>query len=100
MAGPAGIGAARRAIGRTLVVRVAEAAIAAPEEDAPLARPGEISEDCPVLCIHDLGPDRDAQDEILAVGAGPFAPGARPAGRCPEMLAIAVVDQGIEIFCH
>src|SRR5271166_2747401 len=97
MAGPAGIGAPRRAVGRALVMRVAETAIAAPQEDPPLAGAGEIGEHHPVLGIHDLGPDRDAQDEIIAPGAGALAPGTRPTDRCPEMLAIAVVDQGVEI---
>ncbi len=37
------------------------------------------------------------QDEIVAVRAGALAPGARPAVWRPEMLPIAVVDQGVEI---
>src|SRR6516165_6329495 len=78
-------------------MRVAEATVTAPEKDPPLAGASEIGEHLLVLSIHDLGPDRDLQDEILAVGAGALAPGPRPAGRCPEMLAIAVVDQGVQI---
>src|SRR6516162_6438094 len=97
MAGPAGIGAPRRAIGRALVMRVAETAIAALQEDPPLAGTSEVGEHLPVLGIHDLGPDRDRQDEIVTVRAGALAPSPRPAGRCPEVLAIAVVDQGVEI---
>src|SRR6516164_6572609 len=96
-AGPAGIGAARRAIGRALVMHVAETAIASLQEDPPLAAARQIGEHLPVLGIHDLGPDRDLQDEILTVGAGALAPCPRSAGRCPEMLAIAVVDQGVQI---
>src|SRR6516165_7583271 len=85
LARPAGIGAARRAIGRALVMHVTETAIAAPQKDSPLARPGQVCQYLAVLGIHDLGPDRNAQDKVIPVGAGALAPGARPAGRGPEM---------------
>src|SRR6516165_10002695 len=78
-------------------MRVAEATVTAPEKDPPLAGASEIGEHLLVLRIHDLGPDRDLENEILAVSAGALAPGSRPAGRCAEMLAIAVVDQGVQI---
>jgi len=54
----------------------------------------------PVLGIHDLSPDRYPQGEVLTIGTGAFAPGARPAVGCAEMLPIAVVDQGVEIVGH
>src|SRR5215472_13290088 len=97
MPGPTGICTARRAVGRALVMDVAKAAVAASEEDAPLARPGQVGQHLPVLGIHDLGPGRDVQDEILAIGTGALAPGPGPAVRCAEMLAVTVVDQGVEV---
>ena len=95
---PAGIGAARRAIGRALVMRVAETAVAALQKDEPLAGAGEVGEHLAVLGIHDLGADRNLQDQIFASRAGALAPGAGPAVVRPEMLPIAKVDQGIEII--
>ena len=74
---------------------IAKAAIAAAQEDPPLAGPGQIGEHLAVLVVHDLGPDRDGQDEILAAGAGALAARTSPAVLRPEMLAIAKVDQGI-----
>ena len=63
----------------------------------PLAGADQIRKHLAVFGIHDLGPDRDLQDEILAARAGALAPTARPAGRCAEMLPVAIVDQGVEI---
>ena len=40
---------------------------------------------------------QDVQDEILAIGTGALAPGPGPAIRRPEMLMVAVVDQGVEV---
>src|SRR5262249_30139473 len=100
MAGPTGIGAPRRPIGRALIVRVAKTAVATPQKNPPLAGTDQVSEHQAVVGIHDLGSDRDLQHEILAIRAGPLAPSAGPAVGCPEMLSIAVVDQGVEIVSH
>ena len=95
---PAGIGAARRAIGRALVMRIAEPAVAALQKDEPLAGTGEISEHQAVIFIHDLGADRNPQNQIFAVGAGPLAAGTGPAVLRPKMLPISVIDQRIEVL--
>src|SRR6516162_2422287 len=97
---PAGIGAARRTIGRTLVMHVAETAVTTLQEDPPLARAGEIGEDLAVLGIHDLGADRNLQDQIFASCTGALAAGAGPAVGCAKMLTIPKVDQGVEIIGH
>src|SRR6516164_7014616 len=97
MAGPAGIGAARRAIGRALMMRVTKTAIAALQENPPLAGAGEVGKHLAVLGIHDLSPDRQLQDEIGAIGTGALAPGPRSAVRCTEVLPVAVVDQSVQI---
>src|SRR5262249_27988406 len=85
MTRPAGIGAPRRAIGRALVMGVAKAAIAAPQENAALAGPRQVGEHLAVLLVHDLGPDRDGQDEILGVGPSALAPRTRTPVGGPEM---------------
>ncbi len=43
-------------------------------------------------------PNRNAQNQILAVGAGALAPGAGAAVLRPKMLPIAVVDQCVQVF--
>ena len=78
-------------------MHVAETAIASLQEDPPLAAARQIGEHLPVLGIHDLGPDRELQDEILAIGARALAPGPRSAVRCTEVLPVAVVDQSVQI---
>ncbi len=95
---PARIGAARRPVGRAFVVRVAEPTIAAAQKNDALARACEVDQDLPVLLVHDLGPDRYRQHQLAAVGAALFAPRPAPPVRRPEVLAIAVVDQGVEII--
>src|ERR1700730_18868285 len=76
VARPAGIGAARRAIGRALEMRIAETAVAASQKDAPLAGAGQVGEHYPIILIHDLRAYRYAQYEILAARAGAVAPSA------------------------
>ena len=81
-------------------MRVTKTAIAALQENPPLAGAGEVGEHLSVLGIHDLSPDRNLQNEILAIGTGALASGARPAVGCAEMLPIAGVDLGVEIVGH
>ena len=78
-------------------MRVAKNAVAATEQDDTLSRPGQIGQHLAIFLVHDLGPDWNLQDEVVAFGAGLFAPRPGPAVRSPEMLTIAKVDQGIQI---
>src|SRR6185437_11768682 len=96
-AGPAGIAAARRLVGRGLVVGIAEAAIAAAQEDDSLTGDGEVDEDFLIVLVEHLRADRHAQHDRIAIGAGAVAPGAAAPVLGAEMLAVAVVDQGVEI---
>ena len=97
LAGPAGVGAARRAVGRALVMRIAEAAIAASKQDMALAGGGEVEQHLLILLVEDLGADRHAQHHILAGGAGAVGAHAVMAFLGLEMLQIAVVDERVEI---
>ena len=96
LARPAGAVLARGAVGRGLVAGIAAAAVAALEQDDPLADLGEVGEDMLLVVGQDLGADRHLDDQILAAGAGLVAAGAALAARRPEMLGVAKVDQRIE----
>src|SRR5579883_2282400 len=96
LAGPALVGAARRTIGRALVVQVAVAAVTALGEHDPLADLGEVGEQRLVVLLEDLRAARQAQDDVLALGAGALAAHAVMAGLGLEVLGVAVVDQGVE----
>src|SRR5438477_8642960 len=78
-------------------MRVAEAAIAAAQQDDALARLGQIGEHGFLVVIEDLGPDRHPQHEIAALGAGLVGAGAATAFLSPKMLLIMVVDQRVQI---
>ena len=62
-----------------------------------LAGASEVGEHDPIVFIHDLGTDRNLQDEILAVGASALASGAGAAVLSPKMLPIPVIDQGVQV---
>jgi hypothetical protein len=79
-------------------MRIAKAAVAAPQKDEVLAGTGEISEHQAVIFTHDLGPGRNPQNQIFAVGAGALAAGAGTTVLRPKMLPIPVIDQGIEVL--
>src|SRR5438094_1718308 len=76
---------------------IAEPAVAAAQQHEPLIGPGQVREYGFLVVVEDLGPDRDAQYEVAAIGAGPVGP--RPAAPVlgPEMLLIAVIDQRVQI---
>src|SRR5262249_16621717 len=97
LAGPAGIGAARRAVGRTLVVRVAEAAVAAHHEHRALAGLHEVEQHGLMVLVEHLGPDGNAQHQGLARRAGAVAPRAAAAVLRGEMLLVAAVDESVEV---
>ena len=90
------IGVARRAVGRRLEARVAEAAIAAGEDDDALADRGEIGDQRLAVLLIDLRAGRDLEHRVLAVGAVPVLAHAVAAGFGLEVLLVAVVDQRVE----
>jgi hypothetical protein len=91
-----GIGATGRAIGRSLEVRVTEAAVAAARQHDALAYFGEISKQRLAVFVVDLRADRHLEHRIGAVGAVPILAHAGPAVLGGEVLLIAVVDERIE----
>ncbi len=92
----AGIGAARRLVGRALEVGVAEAAIATREQHEALADRGDVGDQRLAVLLEDLGAGGDLQHHIGAAGAGAVAPHAVHACLGLEMLLVAVVDQGVQ----
>ena len=97
---PARIGAAGGAIGRILVVGIAESAIAALQQYEPLAGTGQISEHLPFVLIKNLRSDRDPQLQILAAGSAALASGAWSAVLRAKMLPVSVVNKCVEVFRH
>src|SRR5580704_2525306 len=77
---------------------VAEPAVAAAQEHPALSNLGEIGEHGLAILRQHLGPDRHAQHDIAPTGAAALAPGAAAPVLRPEMLLVAVVDQGVEII--
>ena len=96
LAGLAGIGPARRLVGRGLEIGVAEAAIAAPRQRDALADFGEVGNHGLAVFLIDLGADRHPHDFVLAAGAVAILAHAVFAALGHEVLLIAVVDQRIE----
>src|SRR6185312_14259582 len=88
---------ARRAVGRGLVMLVAEAAIAAGEEADALAGLGHVVEHRLAGLVEDLGADRHLDHAILALVAGAARAHAVMAVLGPEMLRVAEIDQGVEV---
>ena len=78
-------------------MRVAEAAVAAVQEHGAVAWLDEVEQHGLAVLVEHLGPDGNAQHKGLARGAGAVAPGPAASVLRPEMLLIAVVDQGVEI---
>ena len=76
---------------------IAETAIAALQKDKLLPGMGEVGENDAVIPVDHLSADRNAQNEILTVGAGALASGAGAAVVRPKMLTIPVIDQGVEV---
>ncbi len=96
LAGLAGIGLARRLIGRAFEIGVAEAAIAALHQRDALAGFGEIGEQRLAVLLVDLRADRNFQHHVLAIGAVHVLAHAVAAGLGLEVLLIAVIDQRVE----
>ena len=92
----AGIGAARRAVGRGREIGVAEAAIAALGEQHPLADLGHVGDHGLAVLVEDLGAGRHLQHHVGALGAGAVLAHAVHAGLGLEVLLVAVVDQRVE----
>ena len=92
----AGIGAARRLIGRGLEALVAEAAIAAGGKSIALPDLGQVTDQRLVVVLVDLRAGRDLQRHVGALGAGHVAAHAVHAGLGLEMLLVAVVDQRVQ----
>src|SRR5262245_2489096 len=90
------IGVARRAVGRGLEVRVAEAAVAAFGEHRALAHLGEIGEQRLTVLLVDLGADRNLHHNVGAVRAMAILAHAATAVLGGVVLLIAVVDQRVE----
>ena len=87
---------ARRAVGRRLVVGIAETAIAAAQQHDALADFDHVGKHGFLVVVQHLGPDGDLQHDVLALGARPVLAHAVAAARRLEMLLVAVVDQGVE----
>ena len=92
----AGIGAARRAIGRGLKMRIAETAVAAMGKRDALAALGEIGEQRLAILVVDLRPHWHLQHGIGAVGAMAVLAHAAAAILGVKVLLVAIVDQRIE----
>ena len=92
----AGIGAARRLVGRGLEALVAEAAIAARGEPEALADLGQVADQRLVVFLVDLRAGRHLQRDVGALGAGHVAAHAVHAGLGLEVLLVAVVDQRVQ----
>ena len=86
----AGIGAARRAIGRGREIGVAEAAIAALADHHALADLGHVGDQRLLVLFENLRADRHLQHGVGAAPAGAVLAHAVHAGLALEMLLIAV----------
>ena len=95
-AGLAGIGMARRAVGRAFETRIAETAIAAMRQHDALAELGEIGKQRLAVFVVNLRADRHFEHDVGAGGAMAILAHAAAAVLRREMLLVAVVDQGIE----
>ena len=78
-------------------MRVAEAARAAAGEDHGLLRPRQVGDQGLAVLGEDLGAERQRELDVGAVRARAVLAHAVGAAGRPEMLAVAVVDQGIEL---
>jgi len=95
-AGLAGIGVARRAVGRAFETRIAETAIAAVGQHDALAEFSKIREQCLAIFFVNLGADRHFEHDVGAGSAVAILAHAAAAVLRREMLLVAVVDQGVE----
>src|SRR3984885_3052172 len=96
----AGIGLARRAVGRRFEMRVAEAAIAAFGEHEFFTQRGEIVDQGLAILVENLGADRHLEHDGLSVGAMAVLAHAVGALLRLEVLLIAVIDQRVQSIDH
>ena len=75
---------------------VAEAAVAAAQQQQLLADRGHVGENRLVVVFQDLGANGDFQDDVVALAAGAVLAHAMAAGLGLEVLLIAIVDQRVE----
>ena len=92
----AGIGVARRLVGRGLEAQVAPAAVAALGEQHPLAGAGQVGDQRLAVLVEDLGADRHLEHDVVGALAGALRAAAGLAVLGEEMLLVAIVDQGVE----
>src|SRR6266567_3055973 len=92
----AGIGGARRAVGRGFEMRIAEPAVATPGEHRAVADLDEIGQERLAVLVEDLGPGRHFEHEVGARGARALLAHAVLPAAGLEMLAVAIVDQRVE----
>ena len=97
LARTAGIGAARRAVGRGLELRIAAAADAALRQQDALARPGEVGDHGFLVLVQHLRAHRQLDDQVLAAGAAAVLAHAVMAAFGLEMLLVAEIDQRVQI---
>src|SRR5579862_4342572 len=95
-AGLAGIGVARRAVGRAFATRIAETAVAAMRQHDALAEFSQIREQRLAIFFVNLRTDRHFEHHVGAVGAMAILAHAAAAVLGHEMLLVAVVDQRVE----
>ena len=94
----AGIGAARRAIGRGGEMQIAETAIAALADDDALADLSEIGDQGLAIHFEDLGALGHFQHGVGATAAMTVLAHAMSAGLGLEMLLVTKVDQRVQAF--
>src|SRR5690606_25388437 len=91
-------GLARGAVGRTLEVHVAQAALAALCDQQAVAMLGQVADDLVGLDIGDHGPDRHGDDQIVAGLAVHLPAHAVLPALGAELALVAEVDQGVEVL--
>src|SRR5215472_11986604 len=96
LAGLARIGVARRAVGRGLEMRIAEAAVAAFGEHELLAELGEVVDQRLAILVEYLRADRHLQHDRLAARAMAILAHAILAPLGLEVLLVAIVDQRVQ----
>src|SRR5262249_34664877 len=90
------IGMARRTVGRTLEMGVAEAALAAARDHRPLSHIGKVREQGLAVLLVDLRAGRHLEHDIVAARAVAVLAHAAAAVLGLEMLLVAVVDERVE----
>ena len=93
----AGIGVARRLVGRRLEAGIAESAIAAAQQNDAVAGRNEIRDQGLPVFVEDLRARGHGQHHVGALGAGAVLAHAMPALLRLEMLLVAVVEKRIEV---